>query len=114
MKMRNASVHPGSQVPLGNALLAKFYFGGAEQGRSTASGKCAFPSETWERGHGKFRGARAPCRNELRCAYATRNTNVFPAIHLEKGSRRRGTFASTRNACSTRNLSRHISTNSHL
>ena len=31
------------------ALLAKFHFGGAERGRSTASGNGAFPSETWER-----------------------------------------------------------------
>ena len=31
-------------------LPAKFHFGGAERGRSTASGKSAFPSATWERG----------------------------------------------------------------
>ncbi len=43
------STRSGQAHALGNAVLAKFHFGGAGRGRSTASGKSAFPSRTWER-----------------------------------------------------------------
>ena len=83
-----ASPDSRSQVPLGNALLAKFHFAracppGAVR-RSTASGKGALPSGTWERVSegSRNRSTTLPPRHNTACLFRASELPSFRASEL--------------------------------